>query len=151
MMSSNVASALKPSAARALGVEALGQPATMRIDQFVRLAADARGDLGAGDARQRLDLLGDGAADARHGEIDARPELLARQARRRGCRKPTAERGLAWVWRTLSATGSTASWPASGSRMMPEKKPDAALFGLPGRTQIVGSRMPTPSRKPRRL
>ena len=34
---------------------------------------------------------------------------------------------------------------------MPEKKPDAALFGLPGRTQIVGSRMPTPSRKPRRV
>ena len=46
------------------------------------------------------------------------------------------------------ATGSNASCPASGSRMMPEKKPDAALFGLPGRTQIVGRRMPTPSRNP---
>jgi hypothetical protein len=65
-------------------------------------------------------------------------------------RKPTAARGLAWVWRTVSATGSTASAPASGSRMMPEKNPDAALLGLPGRTQMVGSRMPTPSRKPRR-
>ena len=51
-------------------------------------------------------------------------------------RKPTAERGLAWVCITVSATGSSASSPASGSRMMPEKKPDAALFGLPGRTTI---------------
>ena len=34
--------------------------------------------------------------------------------------------------------------------MMPEKKPEAALLGLPGRTQIVGSRMPMPSKKPRR-
>ena len=49
-------------------------------------------------------------------------------------RKPTAERGLACQCSTLSATGSSASWPASGSRMMPEKKPEAALFGLPGRT-----------------
>ena len=65
-------------------------------------------------------------------------------------RKPTAERGLACQWRTSSGTGSTASWPASGSRMMPEKKPEAALFGLPGRTQIVGRRMPMPSKKPRR-
>ena len=51
-------------------------------------------------------------------------------------RKPTAERGLACQCSTLSATGSSASWPASGSRMMPEKKPEAALFGLPGRTTI---------------
>jgi hypothetical protein len=35
--------------------------------------------------------------------------------------------------------------------MMLEKKPDAALFGLPGLTQMVGSRMPTPSKKPRRV
>ena len=66
-------------------------------------------------------------------------------------RKPTAARGVACVCTTLSFTGSTASCPASGSRMMFEKKPDAALFGLPGRTQMVGSRMPTPSRKLRRL
>src|SRR5437868_6122862 len=68
-----------------------------------------------------------------------------------GRRKPTADRGLACVCRTVSATGRIASIPAKGSRMMPEKKPDAALFGLPGRTQIVGRRMPTPSRKPRRV
>ena len=62
-----------------------------------------------------------------------------------------AARGLAWVCTTLSVTGSTASRPASGSRMIPEKKPDAALLGLPGRTTMLGSRMPTPSQKPRRV
>ena len=32
-----------------------------------------------------------------------------------------------------------------------EKKPEAALFGSPGRTQMVGRRMPMPSMKPRRV
>jgi len=66
-------------------------------------------------------------------------------------RKLTAERGEACQWRTWSDTGSTASMPFSGSRMMLEKKPDAALLGVPGRTQIVGKRMLSPSKKPRRL
>ncbi len=65
-------------------------------------------------------------------------------------RKPTAERGLACQCITSSETGSTASLPLIGSRMMFEKKPDAALLGVPGRTQIVGRRMPTPSKMPRR-
>jgi hypothetical protein len=34
--------------------------------------------------------------------------------------------------------------------MMPEKNPEAALLGAPGRTQIVGKRRPMPSKKPRR-
>ena len=38
----------------------------------------------------------------------------------------------------LSATGSTASWPTRGSRRILEKKPEAALLGLPGRMQMVG-------------
>jgi hypothetical protein len=46
--------------------------------------------------------------------------------------------------------GTAGSSPFNGSRMMLEKKLDAARFGLPGRTQIVGSRIPTPSRNPRR-
>ena len=66
-------------------------------------------------------------------------------------RKPAAARGVAWVWRTVSATGSTASSPANGSRMIEEKNPDAALLGLPGRTQMVGNRKPTPSRISRRV
>ena len=60
-------------------------------------------------------------------------------------------RGDANQCRTVSGTGSTASCPTSGSRMMPEKNPEAALFGFPGRTQIVGRRIPMPSKKPRRL
>ena len=31
----------------------------------------------------------------------------------------------------------------------PEKNPEAALLGKPGRTQIVGRRSPIPSKKPR--
>jgi len=34
---------------------------------------------------------------------------------------------------------------------MLEKNPDAALFGRPGRMQMVGSRSPTPSTNPRRV
>ena len=64
-------------------------------------------------------------------------------------RKAMAARGSQAVAHVF-ATGSTASWPTSGSRMMLEKKPDAALLGLPGRTQMVGRRMPMPSKKPRR-
>ena len=63
----------------------------------------------------------------------------------------TAARGEACQCITVSETGSTASAPASGSRMMLEKKPDAALLGLPGRTQMVGRRMLSPSRKPLRV
>ena len=43
-------------------------------------------------------------------------------------------------------TGQTASAPASGSRMMPLAKLEAAAFGFPGRTTIVGSRTARPSR-----
>ena len=42
-------------------------------------------------------------------------------------RKPTAARGLACQLRTLSSTGSTASSPLSGSRMIEEKKPGRGL------------------------
>ena len=66
-------------------------------------------------------------------------------------RKPAAELRAGVPVHHALLTGSTASLPASGSRMMLEKKPDAALFGVPGRTQMVGSRMPTPSRKPLRV
>ena len=51
----------------------------------------------------------------------------------------------------VGATGQMASTPASGSRTMPLANDDAALLGLPGRTQIAGRRKPTPSRMPRRV
>ena len=63
-------------------------------------------------------------------------------------RKPTAERGLGVGVHHAFVDRQQRSCPASGSRMMPEKKPEAALFGLPGRTTIEGSLMPTPSMKP---
>ena len=63
-------------------------------------------------------------------------------------KNPVAARGEANQWRTSSDTGSTASRPLSGSRMMLEKNPEAARFGAPGRTQIVGSRSAIPSTKP---
>src|SRR5437870_2377415 len=44
-------------------------------DQFVGRAADTLGNLIAGDAAERRDLLADRAAHARHGEVDAGPEL----------------------------------------------------------------------------
>ena len=47
-------------------------------------------------------------------------------------------------------TGQIASSPASGSRTMPEKKDDAAPFGLPGRTVTVMSRAERPSTWPLR-
>jgi hypothetical protein len=50
-----------------------------------------------------------------------------------------------------ASTGQTARWPASGSRMMPERKPDAAALGRPGRTQTVISRTARPRRKPFRV
>ncbi len=35
--------------------------------------------------------------------------------------------------------------------MMPEKNPEAALLGLPGRTTMLGRRMPTASSRPFRV
>ena len=48
-------------------------------------------------------------------------------------------------------TGQIAGSPTSGSRTIELAKVDAALFGLPGRTTIVGSRRARPSMKPFRL
>src|SRR5215204_2408036 len=102
------------------------------VEALLGLEAEALGPAGVELARPALDDLDDHRVRL---APDAVRDLVA---------------GEACQWRTSSATGSTASSPASGSRMMPEKKPEAALLGLPGRTQIVGSRMPMPSKKPRR-
>ncbi|VTP60135.1 Uncharacterised protein [Serratia rubidaea] len=47
-------------------------------------------------------------------------------------------------------TGHTAASPCSGSRIMPLANDEAALFGLPGRTLMVGRRSTRPSTKPLR-
>ena len=46
------------------------------------------------------------------------------------------------------STGQIARWPASGSLMMPDAKPDAAALGRPGRTLTVASRTARPFRNP---
>src|ERR1700757_5107350 len=67
--------------ARAARLDALWPARDDARDQRVLGAANACGNALAGDAPQRRDLLGDGAADARHRQIDAGTERVARQTR----------------------------------------------------------------------
>src|SRR5262245_46857629 len=68
--------------ARAARLDALRPAFDDARDQRILGAANARGNALAGDAPQRRDLLGYGAADARHRKIDAGTERVARQTRR---------------------------------------------------------------------
>src|SRR5262249_1183625 len=68
--------------ARAARLDALRPACDDARDQWVFRAANARGNLIAGDTAQRRDLLGDCAAHSRHRKIDARSERIARQRRR---------------------------------------------------------------------
>ena len=45
---------------------------------------------------------------------------------------PMARAGEASATSVCGPTGQIARWPASGSRMMPDRKPDAAALGRPG-------------------
>src|SRR6185295_8257643 len=65
--------------AGAFGIEPARPALDDAGDQRVVLAADARRNLWAGNAGERRDLLGDGAAHARQRQIDAVAERLARQ------------------------------------------------------------------------
>src|SRR5438132_11813883 len=67
--------------ARAARLDALRPACDDARDQRILGAANARGNARAGDAPQRRDLLGDGAAAARHRQIDAGTERVARQTR----------------------------------------------------------------------
>ena len=89
--------------------------------------------------------LSPGMDSVRRGPISSVSMVAARR------QHPTADRGEANQCRTVSGTGRIASSPTSGSRRMLEKKPDAAWLGRPGRMQMVGNLMPTPSTKPRRV
>ena len=53
--------------------------------------------------------------------------------------------------RVFALTGQTAGSPFNGSRMMPLANEEAAAFGRPGRTLIVGNRSTRPSMKPLRV
>ncbi len=63
----------------------------------------------------------------------------------------TTRRGERIQTPVVSGTGHTLSTPASGSRMMPLAKEDAARLALPGRTTIVGRRIDRPSMNPLRV
>ncbi len=63
----------------------------------------------------------------------------------------TTVAGLESQRRRSGLTGQMALSPCSGSRMMLLTKEEAARFGLPGRTQMVGRRNTRPSTKPLRL
>src|SRR4051794_15207729 len=67
---------------RPLGVEPARPAGDDARYEFVRLAADARGHVVTRYTAERRDLLAHGAAHARHGQVDAAPELLAREGRR---------------------------------------------------------------------
>src|SRR6516225_11798830 len=73
---------LEAELARAARLDALRPARDDARDQWILGAANARGNALARDAPQRGDLLGDGAADARHRKIDAGTERVARQTRR---------------------------------------------------------------------
>src|SRR5262244_2885556 len=73
---------LEAELARAARLDALRPARDDARHQRVLGAANARGNALAGDAPQRRDLLGHGAADARHRKIDAGTERVARQTRR---------------------------------------------------------------------
>ena len=62
-----------------------------------------------------------------------------------------ARAGEASATSVAGPTGQAARWPASGSRMMPDMKPEAAALGRPGRTLTVISRMLRPRRNPLRV
>jgi len=64
---------------------------------------------------------------------------------------PTALAGELSAASTPGPTGQIARWPASGSLMMPDRNPDAAALGRPGRTLTVIRRRARPSRNPLRV
>src|SRR5580658_155712 len=66
-------------------------------------------------------------------------------------RAPTALAGEARATTVPGSTGQTARWPATGSRTMPDRKPEAAALGRPGRTLTVIRRTARPFRKPLRV
>jgi hypothetical protein len=70
-----------PKVACALGVGSLGPPGDDSLDQFIGRSANARSHLVACNTAERVDLFADRAGHARHSEVDARPDLFAREAR----------------------------------------------------------------------
>ena len=150
MMSSKFVSARNPRAPARRASNAPGHAATMRAivsSGSCRIKATASSPAARRSASIWVATVADTPGIVRQ---RCRPRSTVSRAAA-WTRKPTPDRGDANQCRTSVGTGNVASSPLSGSRMMLEKKPDAAWFGLPGRTQIVGRRRPMPSMNPRRL
>ena len=96
----------------------------------------------AGDLAQRGDLLADGDGEARHGESVARSDL-GQSIRGGTSMKPTAgaRRGV-----PVHHASDTAAPPPPRQWLAHDvgEEADAALLGLPGRTQMVGRPMLKP-------
>src|SRR6185437_3492941 len=150
MISSKECSPRKPSAAARRASKLRGQPSMIAATAGSGsrlMSATARSPA----TRRRASICSPTVAE-RPGMLSVRTEPRRELSMCAACSMNCmAARGLANQWRTDSLTGNTACCPLSGSRRMLEKKPDAALLGLPGRIDTVGSLRPTPSRKPRRV
>ena len=72
---------LEPEVACALGIRSLSPSGDDSLDQLIGRPADPRGHLVAGNTAKRIDLFADRAGYTRHRKIDARADLLAREAR----------------------------------------------------------------------
>ncbi len=149
MMSSKFVSAVNPSANARTGLNALGQLCTSRAI-FSSGSALIKATAFSPAILRNASICSATVADTPGRFRARRPPSDDNSASAAVTRKPTAERGLACQARTLPSTGSTASLPAKGSRMMLEKNPDAAALGFPGRTQMLGRRKLTPSKNPLR-
>ncbi len=134
MISSKEVSAAKPSEIARLASKFCGQPSTIFAIDRIRFMADQLHRLVAGDAAQRLDLLADGCRQPRHAERALAAERPPSRVQPHCIRKHAPPRA---GWRTSGAHSrrpeARPPVPDSGSRSMLEKKPDAALLGLPGR------------------
>jgi len=77
-----------------------------------------------------------------------RPPHASSEAVAAHVRPAMALAGEASATSVPGSTGQVARCPASGSRMMPDMKPDAAALGRPGRTLIDTRRSARPRRNP---
>ena len=115
------------------------------LDFGIRLPTDMLHRLGSGGALQRChhvaDLHGEPGHDEGTGVLNAAGRSWAR------IRAAIAWRGDKIAIRVSGDTGHSASRPVSGSRMMLLANDEAARFGFPGRTTMVGKRTARPSTK----
>ena len=138
----------KPERPRPPRVEATGPAGDHAHDRLVGLAPDQSHGPLAADPRATRRSAPRTVAETPGIVRERRSPSAPPSSSAAWTRKSTAARGEANQCRTSSETGRTASSPFRGSRMMLEKNPDAARFGAPGRTQIVGRRMPDPVEEP---